>query len=351
MKQFFYTLLLLFSTHVLAQENKVILITYDGLRWQELFGGIEDSLVNDENFTSDRSTIIEKFDGKTALEKREKLFPFVWSEISKDGILLGNRYENSFVNVTNGMHFSYPGYNEIFTGFPDDKNIRSNNKIPNPNVSILEFVNSLDTYKNQVFAVASWDVFPYILNEKRSKIPVNSGYRHSLHQPPTTQELFIDKLQDQTPRRWSSVRFDVFTHQYAIEVLKNQKPKLLYIGYGETDDFAHDGDYDQYLHSAHRTDEMIKEIWEYVQNDPFYKNQTTLIITTDHGRGSGKEWTDHDYTIKGSDEVWLMAIGKDAKKIIKKDQIYSNQIAATIAEILDVKYTPSQKIGSSLLKN
>ena len=49
--------------------------------------------------------------------------------------------------------------------------------------------------------------------------------------------------------------------------------------------FAHDGRYDHYLEAAHNTDQMIKDLWDYCQNDTVYKGKTTFIITTDHGRG------------------------------------------------------------------
>lgn len=135
----------------------------------------------------------------------------------------------------------------------------------------------------------------------------------------------------------------MFTHNYALEALKNQKPKIIYIAYGETDDFAHEGRYDEYLKSAYRTDQFIKEIWEYTLSDSFYKDKTTFIITTDHGRGtSAKEketWKHHSSKIKGSDETWFIAFGNKipTKGEEKKDsQRYTNQIVNTIAKILHI---------------
>jgi hypothetical protein len=63
------------------------------------------------------------------------------------------------------MWFSYPGYNEILTGKADDQNIFSNDKIPNPNETILEqFAKTYDPLK--VAAFGSWDVFDYIVNQE-----------------------------------------------------------------------------------------------------------------------------------------------------------------------------------------
>ncbi|MEO1982643.1 MAG: DUF1501 domain-containing protein, partial [Fuerstiella sp.] len=53
--------------------------------------------------------------------------------------------------------------------------------------------------------------------------------------------------------------------------------------YGETDDFAHDGKYDEYILAAHRTDRFIREIWDIVQSTNGYRDNTVLFVTVDHG--------------------------------------------------------------------
>ena len=109
------------------------------------------------------------------------------------------------------------------------------------------------------------------------------------------------------------VRLDVFTHHYALEELKKNKPKVVYISYGETDDYAHEGHYDQYLKSARQTDAYIKELWDSLQSDPQYKNKTTLVITTDHGRGTHPKntWQHHGKSIVGAGEIWIAILGPD----------------------------------------
>jgi hypothetical protein len=58
--------------------------------------------------------------------------------------------------------------------------------------------------------------------------------------------------------------------------LKEYRPKVLYVAFDETDDFAHSGMYDQYLKSAHAEDAMIADLWNTLQSMPEYKNKTTL---------------------------------------------------------------------------
>ena len=62
---------------------------------------------------------------------------------------------------------------------------------------------------------------------------------------------------------------------------------------GETDEFGHGGDYGNYLDAAHYDDAMFQDIWNTLQADPFYKDQTALLIMPDHGRGIGPLWTSH----------------------------------------------------------
>ncbi len=335
-------------------DNKVILISLDGLRWQELFGGADSVVVNDEHSVDDIEHLKRLVWKDTKKERRETLFPFIWSTVSTQGVLAGNRWENSNVNLTNKGVFSFPGYNEILTGFADD-NINSNSKKNNPNVTVLEAVNKTPKYNGKVLAFGSWDVFPYIINEERSGIPVNAGYKHAITDNPTENELLINKIQDQTPKRWGSVRFDTFTHQYAIEAMKREHPSLVYVAYGETDDFAHDGRYDYYLQAAHNTDQLIKDLWEFTQNDPFYKGKTTFIITTDHGRGSGiakpSHWDGHGDNVIGATSTWIIAFGNGVKaqgELMDGSQYYNNQVAATVAKILGVDYDGNGKAGKAL---
>jgi hypothetical protein len=108
------------------------------------------------------------------VESRKKLLPFFWNEIAVKGELYGNRNKQNFVNVSNKYWFSYPGYNELFSGFADDS-VNSNDKKNNPNITVFEVANKSEALKNKVAAVTSWDCFPYILNVNRSGIYVNSG--------------------------------------------------------------------------------------------------------------------------------------------------------------------------------
>ena len=266
--------------------------------------------------------------------------PFVWNEVVKMGEIHGNREVGSKVNLTNNQVFSYPGYNEILTGKADDERITSNDKIPNPNITILEKLNKLEKYKGKVAAFGSWDVFPFIINEERSGVPVNAGFEVAKGKNLTEIEEFLNNVQSHTPSPWDYLRWDMFTHNFALEYMKRMQPDVVYIAYGETDDFAHGGNYQAYLNSAHSTDHFLKELWDYTQSDPYYSGNTTFILTTDHGRGTQPldTWRGHGEDVPGADEVWLMAYGAgiDALGEVKKqEQLYSPVVVEMIESLLE----------------
>jgi hypothetical protein len=338
----------------LKTEN-VILITLDGFRWQELFTGADSLLITNKTFVKDPLALKNVFWAETSQERRELLMPFFWKTVSKQGVIIGNRKYGNFVNCSNSMWFSYPGYNEILTGYSDDARIKSNNKIHNPNVTVLEFLNQQSQLKGKVAVFGSWDLFPFIINEERSGIPVNGGYENAVGSDINAQEKLLNKLQGEIPGEWSNVRFDAFTHNYALEYLKRKSPRVMFISYGETDDFAHDGKYDAYLKSANQTDKFIGELWNWVQSSPTYKDKTTFIITTDHGRGTVPidAWKNHGEDIAGAGEIWFAIIGPDTAskgELKARSQYYQSQVAKTLAAFFNIKYQPTYQNPGEVIR-
>lgn len=330
------------------QTEKVIFVVLDGFRWQELFYGADSSLYFSDQYVQDRQLIDNRFWHQQYAQRRRLLLPFIWSVGMQQGSIYGNRNYNNFVNVTNSFWFSYPGYNEIFTGITNDKEINSNDKINNPNKTVLEMVNNDPRYKEKVAVFGSWDLFPYIVNQSRNGIYVNAGYTDAKGVL-TDREIFLNELQDFLISPWSSVRPDILTHYYAFEYLKKNKPSLFYIIYDETDDLAHDGRYDLYLRAANNIDSYIKQLYEWVQTEPEYAGKTTFIITADHGRGYDKdEWRNHGKSIAHSDETWFVIISPDLKpngEMKTKGQYFNCQFAPTVAKLLDVKYHQKKEHG------
>ncbi len=336
----------------LAAGN-IFIITIDGFRWQEVFTGADSVLMSDERFTPDAEYSKMLYGGNTATERRQKLMPFFWNILVAKGQLYGNRNFENKVNTANLYSISYPGYNEMLTG-NTDVNISSNNKIENPNINILEYLESKPAFKGKVAAFTSWDVFPYILNGDRNDVVINSGYTAMNHPSNSLQQQLINKVQEEAVYEKTATRYDELTFLTAKEYLREHRPRVLFLGLGETDELAHQKRYDLYLEQANKTDKMIAELWHWVQTTPGYKNNTTFIITTDHGRGKNNgKWTSHGEFIRGSSQTWLAVIGpgiSPAGEIKDRQQLYQKQLAQTIAGILGEEFSHENTASSITLR-
>jgi hypothetical protein len=333
--------ILCLSTHSHAAPLKtqnVFLIISDGFRWQEVFAGAELGLMSKENGgVTDTNALRAQFWRELAEDRRAALLPFFWTQIARKGQLFGNQKQASVVHVANTRKFSYPGYNEILTGFADPR-IDSNSKIPNPNVNVFEWLNGKPGLRRHVVVFGTWDVFPYIFNVERSRLPVWPAWESkfaSLEIPPP--QCVKDLLQDTTPM-WDDLTYDSFLFHAASDHLTHHQPRLMFIGFGETDEWAHAGRYDHYLTAAHHVDDFIRRLWETAQSLPQYRDKTTMIITADHGRGTGPSgWRDHGEKIAGAEGDWIAVLGPDTPPLGERKQTEAHtqsQIAATIAALL-----------------
>ncbi len=337
-----------------ADKRFLIVVTLDGFRWQEVFGGADSLLLHNVTYTSDTAAYHHQYWAATASERRQRLLPFFWSILQEQGQLYGNRAYQNHVNVANSLWFSYPGYNELLTGRPDDGRIYTNAKLPNPNENVLEYISRQKGFRNKVVAFGSWDVFSAIFNEKRARFSVNSAGENRTDRTLRATNDYFDLLRQNHPAGWPKKEcFDAFTRSAAADYLQRRHPRLAYIGLGDTDEAAHAGHYDRYLDAARETDQWLAELWQFLQQDPVYRGRTTLLITTDHGRGSEepRQWRDHSRHVPGSDQVWLAAIGPDSPalgEVALPMQIYQQQIAQTIAQLLGCTFLTDHTVAPAI---
>ena len=217
----------------------------------------------------------------------------------------------------------------------------------------MEYLQQQPGYKGRVAAFTAWDAFNRILNEERSSVPVIAAFDTTPGSSLTQQQKLINKMLLNSFKPFGEEEcLDVFTHYAAMEYLKMRKPKILYISYGETDEWAHAGKYKDYLNAASQWDKWLEELWNFLQADAEYKNRTALVITVDHGRGLQNEWTSHGKTVTGSDEIWfaIIAPGLPAKGEIKSSaQLYQQQLAQTMANLLGKEFKAKHPIAKGLM--
>ena len=328
------------------KTRNVILVMTDGLRWQEVFEGADAALMTKENGSvSDIPELKRTYWRDTAKARREALMPFLWTTVASKGQVYGNRLLGSEASVTNGKNFSYPGYSETLCGFPDDA-IDSNDKKPNPNVTVMEWLHKKPAFRGKVAAFSAWDVLPYIFNRDRAGFPVSAGWEPFQSSPMTPRLEMLNLMKAELPRVWPDEPFDAIPFQTALEYLKATKPRVLYISLGETDDWAHDRNYRLYLDAAHLVDAYLKTLWDTVQSMPGYRDTTTLIVTTDHGRGQTPvTWNSHGKEVPESKDIWMAFLGPDTKPLGERQRtptVQQNQMAATLAALLGEDYVRAQ---------
>ena len=122
----------------------------------------------------------------------------------------------------------------------------------------------------------------------------------------------LARLFETSTRFWTDNVWDAFLQAAVLDEVRRNRPRVLFVGYGETDEWAHLGRYDLLLRSAHDMDRFVAELWNTMQAMPEYRDQTTFLITADHGRGQGLEdWKEHGNDTPGSSEIWIAALGPD----------------------------------------
>jgi hypothetical protein len=332
--------------------QNVVLVTLDGLRWQEVFYGADNRMMNKEHGgVADLLATRRRFWRGTPEARREVLMPFLWSVVTEEGQLFGDPERGSRAVVTNPHRFSYPGYSELLCGHVD-ASIDSNRKFPNPNETVLEWLHTLPAFAGGIAAFASWDVHPFILNEERSGIFVEAAWDPVTVAASPQRMRELQQQFDLLPRYWESVAWDAPTFARAMEYVEHKHPRILYLALGETDEWAHARRYDLYLQMANRADSMLRELWETLQQDEHYRGKTTMLVTVDHGRGrTERNWTDHGADVDGADEVWMAVLGPDTPALGIRENTPATQamVAATVAAMLEKDWPARQAKAAAAL--
>ena len=336
------------------RTENLILVTLDGLRWQEVFGGADSALLRRRHpgFCGPARGPAPSTAARAA--RRAALMPFVWGTVARQGQLYGNRALGSCVNVTNRARLSYPGYNEMLTGIAADPLIRNNAPSANPNPTVLEFINQQPGFRGRVLTYGSWEAFPAILNARRSGLPVNAGQQPATGPGLSARERELNERLRTGPGPFGAERLDSLTFGYAFEQLRRARPRVLYLALGDPDDYAHAGHYGRYVQAAQAADQYLARLWHFVQSTEQYRDKTTLVVTTDHGRGrsSWGRWAHHGRLLRGSEQIWLAVLGPDTPPTGEQrgpaPPLYQHQLAATLARLLGVPYTNPRPIGPAI---
>jgi bisphosphoglycerate-independent phosphoglycerate mutase (AlkP superfamily) len=153
----------------------------------------------------------------------------------------------------------------------------------------------------------------------------------------------LAELRRQVMGLWEEGTNDVLTFRMAQAYLQQNQPRVMWLALLNTDDWAHEDRYDRYIEYLHLADQLIGDLWNTLQSIDAYRDKTTLVITTDHGRGrQTSDWKEHDTaTIPGTNDIWMAVIGPDTPDIgeVKTPgTAYQGQAASTMLHYLGIDY-------------
>jgi hypothetical protein len=327
-----------------ASPDAVILITLDGARHEEIFGGLDldilKSTLKKDQRAEDTATY-KRYWAATPDERRRKLLPFFWRLVTEQGSIAGNPALGSDARLSNTLRFSYPGYAEILLGQAFDTEITSNDPVRNPHETVLERLRrDLKLTPAQVATIASWDVFTAIAEHTEGATTINAGYAPLALDGADLR--LLNELQAQARAPWNDARQDAFTFRLAMTYLEKARPRVLFLSFNDTDSWAHEGRYDRLLDAYAMSDRWLEELWTWLQAQPDYRGRTHLLITTDHGRGHDADgWRHHGEKYPDAERVWMAFV---SPKMAQRGEwrggpaIRTNQIAATLASWVGVDW-------------
>ena len=116
---------------------------------------------------------------------------------------------------------------------------------------------------------------------------------------------------------FSGYRNDSTTYRAVLDRMQTFHPNLMLVNFKEPDASGHSGSWDNYLRGIVDVDGYIAGIWQFIQSDPQYRDNTVLIATSDHGRHSpnvADGFIGHGDACEGCRHIHFFAIGKGIPK-------------------------------------
>ena len=114
-----------------------------------------------------------------------------------------------------------------------------------------------------------------------------------------------EKMQWKQTLYRNAARLDEHTFRHALSYLHRHRPNFLFVSFVDSDFFAHQRDYSGYIGVLRQYDRWLKELNDTLNTMGEYGRKTALIVTTDHGRGSGAAgWSEHGVKFPESERIW-----------------------------------------------
>jgi hypothetical protein len=298
----------------LPPADRLVLITLDGVRWQEIFGGVDPALARQYRLP------------ERAVVDAATLSPNLHRAM-ETGIALGGPEGEPM--VATGPNFaSLPGYLELLTGEPST--CQRNDCPRTARRTLLDACREApDTSAADVAMIASWENLENAATGRDPSFLVSAGRHHGVHRDLMMADAVMATLVRRgekafPPPGQNDYRPDRLTAPLALRFLRTKAPRCLFVGLGDTDEYAHLGDYGSYLRALREADRFVGDVLEAVADEGDAGARTTVWITTDHGRAD--TFVGHGARAPESSRVWLVATGAGVTR----------ERASTIRRLADV---------------
>lgn len=273
---FVLSLFMLSSTVLASSINRVIYITLDGVRWQDLY------------LTKD-------------------YFPLVWSKHAAHLKFYGAPNSGTASTVAS-IPISLPSYHSQTSGAVQACDGNECGRIA-VETFLEALIRSQHWLKKDVATFSSWDKIELAVEHEEGTTFTNSGNKPVVdpesHEADSVMAL-INEQQD-ADQPGSGTRYDKYTFAQALHYFTRYQPRFLWISLNDADELAHEEQLEEYQHSLLAYDRYLDTLFTRL-NDLDLDQQTMVIVTTDHGRGDGADWTSHGVEYPGSEHTWAFVL-------------------------------------------
>jgi hypothetical protein len=327
-------------------ESAVVLVVLDGVRWQEVFGGADRALARQHGVNA------------SAWASAHALMPNLQRMIDTDGMAIGAPGHGAEITTGGTQRISLPSYREIFTGRSDPA--CQSNECAQP----LGRTVADDVYDAggpaDVAIVSSWSNIARAASADSSRFVLTTGRRvvglgDVLRADPTIASMLDAGARASAFPGEGDYRPDAFTERIALRYLAVVRPRFLFVGLGDCDEYGHRNDYRGYLTALHGADEFLGELAVTLQSMGARGTHTTVLVTADHGRAH--DFRDHGVSHPESGRVWLVASGADVhgRGLVAASRHHTlSDIAPTVRALLGIAGTdrgdPITEVVSSIAR-
>lgn len=277
----------------LANDGRVILVTLDGVRAEDVFDGADASLRPQLNVAQ--------------YARPASVMPRTHKLVATRGVALGaDRPGCGTVRTASGANVSLPGYLEIFTGRRTE--CRDNGCAQTERPTVLDEAADAGL---TVASLGSWNVLDHAVSRGNPGVFVETG----THRWPGPRPLADAKLEQLVTAGERAAPFpgggwyrpDAYTTAIALHSLKESPPAVFHVGLGDPDEYGHRDDYESYLAAIGKADAFIGQLSDTLDGMGEVGARTTIIVTTDHGRNS--DFRHHGAWSSSAARTFVLAFG------------------------------------------